>query len=85
LVKYYFVIASFDLWSSKGAHDIFALMINFLGVNWQPKHIMIELFETMHISKQSLANTLIELLENMVQRKKKSLMRKIRGQPKYHV
>jgi hypothetical protein len=32
---------------------------------------MIELFETMHISKQSLANNLIELLENMVQRKKK--------------
>ncbi len=85
MVKYYFVIASFDLWSSKGAHDIFALMINFLGVNWQPKHIMIELFETMDISKQAVANNLIELLENMVQRKKKSLMRKIRGQPKYHV
>jgi hypothetical protein len=49
-------------------------MINFLGVNWQPKHIMTELFETMHISKQSLANNLIELLENMVQRKKKLLM-----------
>jgi hypothetical protein len=45
-------------------------MINFLGVNWQPKHIMIELFETMDISKQAMANNLTELLENMVQRKK---------------
>ncbi len=73
-MKCYFAFTSFDLWRSKGAHDIFVLTINFLGVNWQPKHIVIELFETMHISKQSLANNLIELLENMVQRKKKLLM-----------
>ncbi len=24
-------VTSFDLWMSKGAHDIFALVINFLG------------------------------------------------------
>jgi hypothetical protein len=29
--------ASFDLWMSKDAHDIFVLVINFLGSNWQPK------------------------------------------------
>jgi hypothetical protein len=23
----------------KGGHDIFALVINFLGVDWKPKHI----------------------------------------------
>jgi hypothetical protein len=73
LAKCYFAITSFDLWRSKGAHDIFALMIKFLGVNLQPKHIMIELFETMDIFKQALANNLLELLENMVQRKKNLL------------
>jgi len=38
--------ASFDLWMSKGAHDIFALLINFLGFDWQPKQITIGLIET---------------------------------------
>jgi hypothetical protein len=28
------IIAKFDLWMSKGAHDIFALMINFLKFIW---------------------------------------------------
>jgi hypothetical protein len=32
LVDCYFV-ASFDLWMSKGAYDIFALVINFLGAD----------------------------------------------------
>jgi hypothetical protein len=32
-----FAIASFDLKMSKGAHDIFALVINVLQSNWQPK------------------------------------------------
>jgi hypothetical protein len=33
LVVCYYVIASFDLWMSKEAYDIFALVINFLGVD----------------------------------------------------
>jgi hypothetical protein len=37
--------ASFDLRMSKGAHDIFALVINFLGFDWQPKQVIIGLFE----------------------------------------
>jgi hypothetical protein len=39
-------IASFDLWMSKGKYDIFALVINFLVENWQPKKVTINLFET---------------------------------------
>jgi hypothetical protein len=31
LVECDFTIAHFDLWMPKGAHDIFAPMINFLG------------------------------------------------------
>jgi hypothetical protein len=41
----YSTIASFDLWMSKGAHDVFALVISFLNEKWQPQHITIGLFE----------------------------------------
>jgi len=34
---------------SKGEHDIFALVINFLKVDYQPKHITIDLFEATNI------------------------------------
>jgi len=57
-----FFATSFDLWMSKGAYDIFALVINFLGTKWQPNHITIGLFEAMDISCQTLAKDLIELL-----------------------
>jgi hypothetical protein len=36
---------NFDLWMSKGAHDIFALVINFLEFDQQPKQITIGFFE----------------------------------------
>jgi len=39
------VIANFDLWMSKGAHDVFVLVIIFLGSNWNPKHVTLGLFE----------------------------------------
>ncbi len=32
---------NFDLWMSKGAHDVFALVINFLGFDWKPKQIIL--------------------------------------------
>jgi hypothetical protein len=57
-----FFVTSFDLWMSKGAYDIFALVINSLGTKWQPKHITIGLFEAMDISCQTLVKDLIELL-----------------------
>jgi hypothetical protein len=28
-----FIISNFDLWMSKGAHDVFALVISFLGMD----------------------------------------------------
>jgi hypothetical protein len=37
---------SFDLWMSKGTYDIFALVINFMDENLQPKKVTIDLFET---------------------------------------
>jgi hypothetical protein len=45
LVECYSTTTSFYLWMSKGTHHIFVLVINFLGVDWQPKHITIGLFK----------------------------------------
>jgi hypothetical protein len=30
----YIYVRSFDLWISKGAHDVFALVINFMIYDW---------------------------------------------------
>jgi hypothetical protein len=37
LYECYCVTTSFDLWISTGAHDVFALVIIFLGYNWKLK------------------------------------------------
>jgi hypothetical protein len=55
LVECHFVTSSFDLWMSKVRHDIFALVINFLGVDWQPKHITFGLFKRTNTNGQTLA------------------------------
>ncbi len=56
-------IASFDLWMSKGAHDIFAFVVSFLGSDWQPKQITIGLFEAIEIIRQALTNNLTKLFD----------------------
>jgi hypothetical protein len=48
---------------SKGAHDVFTLVINFLNEKWQPQHITIELFEANEIIGQAMVKNLIELLD----------------------
>jgi hypothetical protein len=39
------IIATFDLWMGKGAFHTFSLVINFLTLDWEPKHVAIGLFE----------------------------------------
>jgi hypothetical protein len=56
-------VTSFDLWMFKGACDIFVIVINFVGSNWQPKQVTISLFEIIKIIDQTLANKLIELFD----------------------
>jgi hypothetical protein len=51
LAKCVFVTTIFDLWMSKGPHDVFALVLNFLEKKWMSKHITIGLFQA---SKKSL-------------------------------
>jgi hypothetical protein len=48
---------------SKGVHAIVSLVVNFLGINWQSKHITIKLFKTTNISRQFKTQILIELLK----------------------
>jgi hypothetical protein len=48
---------------SKGEHDIFPLVIKFLGVNSQPKHVTPGLFEVVNTFGKILAKNLIELLK----------------------
>jgi hypothetical protein len=37
----------------KGAYDVFALVINFLNSDWEPKHVTISLFEAIETSRQA--------------------------------
>jgi hypothetical protein len=55
---------------SKVGHDIFSLVINFLGDNWQPKHITLGLFEPTNTIGQKMVKKLIELLNNYALRRK---------------
>ncbi len=48
------IIATFDLWMGKGAFDTFALVINFLTLDWEPKHVAIGLFEAKGTFRVSL-------------------------------
>jgi hypothetical protein len=66
---------------SKGAYDVFALMINFFSNDLQPKHVTIGLFEVIETNGQALVRSLIELLDKYGLRKKIiAYMSKMRGQ-----
>jgi hypothetical protein len=66
----YISTRSFDLWMSKGTHNIFALVINFLGFDRQPKHVIIRLFEATKIINQALATNLTKLFDQYGLKKK---------------
>ncbi len=36
---------TFDLWMSRGLHDTFVIVINFLLTNWKPHHVIIALLK----------------------------------------
>jgi hypothetical protein len=54
----------------KRAYEVFALVINFLGSDWQPKHVIIGLFEVTETNGQTLARNLIKLLDKYGLKKK---------------
>jgi hypothetical protein len=63
LNDYSCAIANFNLWMSKGTHDVFDLVINFLRSNQKPKHVILGLFEVVETIGQTLAKNLIKLLD----------------------
>ncbi len=48
---------------NKGAFDTFALVINFLTLDWEPKHVIIGLFEAKGTSGVSLVDQLQTMFE----------------------
>jgi hypothetical protein len=80
LIDFIYVTISFDLWMSKGAHDIFVLVIHFLGSHWQPKYVIIGLFEAIENIGQALVNNLTKLFNQYGLKKKLLHMSKMRGQ-----
>jgi hypothetical protein len=49
---------------SIGAHDVFALVVNFINANWQLNQIIIGLFGAIEITSQAMAMKLQALLDN---------------------
>jgi len=68
----------FDLWMSKGMNDIFALVINFLGIDWQPKHVTLGFFEGANISKKLWPKVWLSYLKSITQ-EGGGIMWKIKG------
>ncbi len=69
LANHFSTTASFDLWISKGVYDFFALVINFLSNDWQPKRVTIGLFGMTETIDQALARSLTKLLDKYNLRK----------------
>ncbi len=50
-----FIIFIFSLWMNKGGLILFTIVINFLTLDWGPKHITIGLFEVKGIIRIGFA------------------------------
>jgi hypothetical protein len=48
---------------SKGAHDVFALVINILGFDWKLKQVILGLFKTIEMIEQTSTRNIIDLLD----------------------
>ncbi len=55
LVNCILATCTFDLWMSKGEHDVFVVVVNFLSSKWEAKHITIELFEMFDTNGATMA------------------------------
>jgi hypothetical protein len=47
---------------SKGAHDVFIVVVNFISSDWELNHVTIVLFEVMDTSGASMTTKLQKLL-----------------------
>jgi len=63
LVECLIATCTFHLWMSKGAHDVFAMVVNFLSISSKPKHITIGLFEANNTNGVAMAMKLKQILK----------------------
>ncbi len=63
LTDYILAIYIFYLWMSKGARDVFDVVVNFISSDWEVKHVTIELFEVSNISSVVMVPKLQQLLD----------------------
>lgn len=62
LVDYLLTTCTFDLLMSKGAHDIFVVVVNLISSDWEAKHVTITLFEVTDTSGVAMVSKFQELL-----------------------
>ncbi len=55
LASYMSTTCTFDLWMSRGTHDMFVVIVNFLFSKWKSKHVTIGLFEATTTSDVAMA------------------------------
>jgi len=56
-------MCTFDLWMSKGGHDIFVVVVNFLFANLEQKQIIVGLFEAHDMSGAAMDMKLKQILD----------------------
>jgi hypothetical protein len=49
---------TFGLWMSKGANDVFVVVLNFISSDWEARHVTIRLFEVSNTSSVAMAHKL---------------------------
>jgi hypothetical protein len=47
---------------SKGTHNIFVVVVNFISNGWEPKHVIVVLFEVINTSHMAVVFKLQKLL-----------------------
>jgi hypothetical protein len=60
-------------------HMMYLLWFNFLQNDWQPKNVIIDLFEVTKNTTHALVQSMIDLLENNGPRKKSLPMLRMKG------
>jgi hypothetical protein len=56
LASYITCTSSFDLWMSRGGHDIFTMVVSFINKFWEPTHVIMKFFEVHNTTCAIMAN-----------------------------
>ncbi len=65
LAKFLSTTCTFNLWMLKGAHNVFAMIVNFLSTNCEPKDVIIGLFKTHDMNETTMAMKLKEIFNKL--------------------